>query len=661
MFHKNLLLFPIVGLFLAFPLFANPLFAPVFTIPKVWFLWTSGSLILIALNFYEVDKKALKLVTPFFIYLIMAVLSLWMSGSRATSFFGEYARWDGFLTIFLSAILFAAPIIGYSRKNVDTYLRAFLGSAILVSLLAVYERFFQNPFIMLTKTYDPAGHGALNTMDMSRSVASFGSPLYLAAFLIMAVPISIYFLSMEKRSDKILGKIALFMTAYALILTYSRGAWVGILIALALLIIVNRKDLNKVKKPALILLAAVIAFGFAFNHLKPGEISVSQRFASIFKAEAGARPGIWDSTLKMIEARPLLGQGPDNFKNGFIRFKQKNWNTNIRQPVPDKAHNEIFQQAATVGILGLTAFIWLIVYVLLRLKNYKGDNKLLAACISASLIAYFIQSLFNFFQISSSPVFWLLAGTGIAVSVGREGQLISLDKNKAVYLKLGFSTLVCAPILIFANFLWAADYNFQQSLAAGSDSAKKISYLNNATFLFRYEERYFMNTGKTLAKLYKEQKTPYMLTASERAFDKALALNPESVETLLAKADLYSAAWLENFNPQIDNSSDLRPWAQKAHKDYDAILAIDPELIDAYLGKGTIKAYENKFEEAIYNWEKALAIDSGSANAYFNIGWAYEKLGNDQRALSAYQKAIDIAPDMTEAREAKTRLTNVNN
>lgn len=660
-FQEKILLFPIVSLFLVFPLFANPLFSPVFTVPKVWFLWVSGSLVFLALSFYSVNKSEIKPAVPVLLYLMIAIVSFGMSDSKATSLFGEYARWDGLITIFLSMILFAAPIVGLNKKHVVICIKSLLGSSILISLIAIYERFFQNPFIILTKTYDPAGHGALNTMDMSRSVATFGSPLYLAAFLILVMPVSIYFISKNKPADRLLGVATLLLATCALLLTYSRGAWLGIIVALIWMILANRKELSLIKKPLLAVLVVAMTFGVLFSYLKPGETSLSQRFASIVRAEAGARPGIWDSTLKMIESRPLFGYGPDGFKNSFIRFKQKSWNTNGRQPIPDKAHNEIFQQAATVGILGLTAFLWIVSYIFLKFRSYDGENKLLIASIGASLAAYLVQSLFNFFQISTSPIFWLLAGMGVATALGGTGSPVPLQNSKRTYIDLGLRALVCAPIMIFANFLWLADFNFQQSLAFGADNNKRIAHLNNATFLFRYEERYFANIGKALTQLYKEQKTPYTLMTAERALDKALALNGDSVETLLIKADLYSAAWLANFDPKKDNLPQLKIWAEKALRTYDAVLAIDPRQTDAHLGRGTIQAYNNNFEEAIFSWQEALAIDPGSANAYFNIGWGYEKLNKFDKALDAYQKAVELAPGMTEAQEAKLRLTTVNN
>lgn len=600
------------------------------------------------------------MLLPIAVYLLMSVISVFLSNGKTAALIGEYARWDGLITIFISAVLFAAPIIALDFKKIEMSLKGLLVSSLLVSCLAIYERVFINPFIILTKTYDPAGHGAMNSMDMSRSVAMFGSPLYLAAFLILVIPISIYFVTKEKQSDRVLGASSLSLAGFALLLSYSRGAWLGFIMSLFLLMIFGKPNLKSAAKRFFMPAAIFFAAASLFLMMDSQQISLPARILSIVRAESGARPGIWDSTLKMIESRPLFGFGPDSYKNNFIRFKQKNWNTNNRQPIPDKAHNEPLQQVATVGLIGFSAFLWALAFVFLKLLSLKGAKRFAAISISASLLAYLIQSFFNFFQVSTSPIFWLLAGMGIAIaSPVKPGMQL---KNQVLYSKIAIAILISTPIVILANFLWIADINFQKSLNAGSsDNLSEIAYLNDSVYLFRYEERYYLNLGKALTDQYKAEKTEYLFANVEKAFDKALKLNPDSVEALLGKGTLYSVAWLTSYDIDKKNTPALKIFTDKALKAYEAVIKVDPESTEAYLGHGTIKAYENKFKEAIVSWEKALKVAPGSANAYFNIGWANERLGQTGKALDAYNKAIEYEPEMAEAKEAKRRLTPKNN
>lgn len=658
--RDKLLLFLAASFTAAFPLFANPIFAPVFTVPKVWFLWVVASLILLSLSLSRHGKSEIKVLIPSLLYFVTALFSVMFASSRVTAIFGEYARWDGLITIGLCMVLFALPIIALNENRIVTSMKGLLFSSIIGSSIAIYERIFSNPFLVFTKTYDPAGHGALNSMDISRSVSAFGSPLYLAAFLVLAIPVSIYFSSSRESAESMAGKLAFALSTAALALTYSRGAWLGAIASFVLILLLQRKNIKTLLKTlALPAMFSVTILMLLLIVVSPGQHSVAGRAVSIFKAESGARPGIWAATLKMIEAKPLLGYGPDNFKSNFVRFKPRSWNTNNRQPVPDKAHNEFLQQAATVGLLGSMTFVWLVLFILMKI--YYSRNSLLTTTLGAAVVAYSVQATFNFFQVSTAPLFWLLAGMAVALTInGRKFELPTT--NKAFYFNTGLRTFIAVPLIILANFLWIADYSFQSSLeAAQNDSSSALTKLKSATTFFPFEERYFNNYGKALAGEFKKNDTRYLFAHAERALGRAVALNPNSIEAMLAKGDLYAAALLPELDRKVQDEPFIKEVAKKAVNTYEEIFAIDKHVVEAYLGRGIIKACGKDFKGAIADWNGALKVDSASANALFNIGWAYERLNNKTSALDAYGRALELAPDMAEARAAKLRLTGKNN
>ena len=51
------------------------------------------------------------------------------------------------------------------------------------------------------------------------------------------------------------------------------------------------------------------------------------------------------------------------------------------------------------------------------------------------------------------------------------------------------------------------------------------------------------------------------------------------------------------------------------------------------------------WQEAMYRWERAAAIDPGYAAAWNNLGIAYEHEGLFDKAKNAYEKALDLDPD----------------
>ena len=51
------------------------------------------------------------------------------------------------------------------------------------------------------------------------------------------------------------------------------------------------------------------------------------------------------------------------------------------------------------------------------------------------------------------------------------------------------------------------------------------------------------------------------------------------------------------------------------------------------------------WQEAIYRWERAVAIDPDYAAAWNNLGIAYEHEGLFDKAREAYERALDLEPD----------------
>jgi tetratricopeptide (TPR) repeat protein len=54
---------------------------------------------------------------------------------------------------------------------------------------------------------------------------------------------------------------------------------------------------------------------------------------------------------------------------------------------------------------------------------------------------------------------------------------------------------------------------------------------------------------------------------------------------------------------------------------------------------------QNKLEEAIEAYNKALAIKPDYANAYYNMGIALQEQNKLEEAIEAYNKALAIKPD----------------
>lgn len=90
----------------------------------------------------------------------------------------------------------------------------------------------------------------------------------------------------------------------------------------------------------------------------------------------------------------------------------------------------------------------------------------------------------------------------------------------------------------------------------------------------------------------------------------------------------------------------------KALENYRKALDIDPNYASVYNNMGSLylsdflKTKEAKsLDSALANLKKAIAIDPKMAAAFNGLGAVYRKLGQDQEAIKAWEKALDLKPD----------------
>lgn len=112
-------------------------------------------------------------------------------------------------------------------------------------------------------------------------------------------------------------------------------------------------------------------------------------------------------------------------------------------------------------------------------------------------------------------------------------------------------------------------------------------------------------------------------------FEEGLA-PPDRAATLVNRAIVYMA----------------RGQAKAAEADFDAALAIDARLADAYLNKGFLRIRTGKGRDALPLIQKGLDLGAEQkAVAWFGRGVAHEQMGDYATAYRDFQRAQKLAPD----------------
>jgi tetratricopeptide (TPR) repeat protein len=73
---------------------------------------------------------------------------------------------------------------------------------------------------------------------------------------------------------------------------------------------------------------------------------------------------------------------------------------------------------------------------------------------------------------------------------------------------------------------------------------------------------------------------------------------------------------------------------EQALADYDQAIALDPQYAAAYNNRGIAYANLGDLEQAIADYDQALALDPQDALAYNNRGNAYRTLGDLEQAIA---------------------------
>ena len=88
-----------------------------------------------------------------------------------------------------------------------------------------------------------------------------------------------------------------------------------------------------------------------------------------------------------------------------------------------------------------------------------------------------------------------------------------------------------------------------------------------------------------------------------------------------------------------------------ARADFNAAIDMDAALAEAYLNRGNSHFLSGRHDAALADYQKSLALDvSKPWAAWYNIGLVYDAKKDKEKAREAYEKALELNPNFTQAR-----------
>jgi O-antigen ligase len=404
-----------------------------------------------------------------------------LAENRVLSVFGAYGRDEGLLTIttYLALFWLGAQFL-HNAGEARQLVRWLLAGGYLVALLGIAQSLLGSAIGV------PREETAFTFAGSVRAASSLGNPNALGTLMAMLLPPALWELSAARSgSGRLLSLNCVVTVGCALILTFSRSAWLGALLGAGILVsgaLTLRAPGGRVLT-MLGMLGVIAAVMVVTVFASTGHAVL--RLASLADPVTGSgatRLHIWRDSLSLVASRPLTGYGPDSFGLVYPRFQTGDWAHGL---LIDKAHSDLVQLAATQGLLGVAAFLWMVV-ALLR-SFWRGRRLPGAFAVLGGWAGYQVAVQLNFSYLPSAAPFWLFLAGAVMIWEGSRSQLraVHLPGPLAAGAALGGIALplllvlpaLVAPYLADSTYLDAQGAWHAHRIAAARDDIARAHLL----------------------------------------------------------------------------------------------------------------------------------------------------------------------------------------
>ncbi len=289
----------------------------------------------------------------------LLVLLYWGIATVATALSPvRSAAFEGWTKLTLYMILFAlmARVLRSPRIR-SAVILVYLLVALLVSVVGLRQWFFGATALA---TWVDQG----STMVGTTRVYSFlGNPNLLAGYILPAVIFSAAaFFAWKRWLPKALALSMWMINASCLVLTYSRGGWIGLVVSSFVLLMLLIYWFSRYLPRFWRLWSLPIALGvsaavviLAVGAVDPLRDRVMSMFAGRDDSSNNFRLNVWMAVVEMIRDRPILGIGPGNdaFNKIYPRYQQAGYTALSAYSIP-------LEISVETGLVGLTCFLWIL-------------------------------------------------------------------------------------------------------------------------------------------------------------------------------------------------------------------------------------------------------------------------------------------------------------
>lgn len=278
-----------------------------------------------------------------------------------------------------------------------------VASSVLVSVYGIYQNFFG---VLSAQWHDVEMFPEIR----GRVVSLFENPNVLGEFLILIFPIILALMSTAKSSgERFYFFVAALMNCACLLFTWSRGAWLGCIIATVLFLCISGRHFFTAGLVALPFVGSLVFL--------QSDSSILSRLTNFTDSSTSYRLGIWRGVSRMLKDLGLhgIGIGEGAFTKVYLFYALSG------VEVAPHSHNLYLQIAVEMGIFALIGFlVFIFLYAQFSFSFCKSamsrSNKLYCLGIFSGVFAVLLQGMTDYvwYNYRIFLLFWMVVGLGVA-------------------------------------------------------------------------------------------------------------------------------------------------------------------------------------------------------------------------------------------------------
>lgn len=301
-------------------------------------------------------------------------------------------------TLFIS-VVFLFIILVKTKLALKTILLAAALAAFGTALIGIYQ--------YLTGNIEVGWIDSEMFAGMVRIYSTFENPNVYGEYLLFTIPLGVVLFFTSKRwLYKLLWAGATLLMVVAMMLTMSRGCWIGLAVGIFIYFVIADRRFLWLFFAAVVIMPFILPESIMVRLLSIGNLEDSSSLYRLY---------IWLGTFSMLKDYWLtgVGLGTKAFSGVYSAYAYNG----IIAPHP---HNMYLNIISETGIAGFIGFIWV---AILGLKNSistafsgVGFKRHMGAGLTAAFIGIFVQGIFDnvFYNYRIVLIFWMFIALSFA-------------------------------------------------------------------------------------------------------------------------------------------------------------------------------------------------------------------------------------------------------